>query len=170
MDTIAYEIGAVFLLAALLMYGTLGGFIPRHLKGGAAFAVLAGIAALGFVVYHFAPDLYALWRPSYAGSPSLTTSRPAPVAVKPVPRRAKSSPPVARAKKEPDANWKTTIVDGSVPAAAEPAVTPVPKAAEDVQTKPDDTPKYESSPYDSRTKRAIKSIGHFLHIERKKEQ
>ena len=56
-STLAYEIGALFLLAALLMYGTVGGFIPRSLSTGSGLPILLGVVVLAFAIYRFGPDL-----------------------------------------------------------------------------------------------------------------
>jgi hypothetical protein len=195
-STFAYEIGAVFLLAALLMLGTVSGFVPRILRTGAA-PIFFGVALLGFVVYRFGPDLYAGWLSIGAVAPSLASSRPALAGPVPAPEPTRSAAPHAHAAKQPEAHWKTIIIDDSVPAATEPPPPPG-RLIEDADAKPavqssaltehaDTTPAAKSSaltgdtgnaaaesccnsPYDSGIRRAVKSIGHFLHIGRKKEQ
>lgn len=174
-STLAYEIGAVFLLAALLMYGTANGLVPRSLRVGKTFPILLAAGALVFAIYRFGLDLYADWRSASPVEPGATAARPAPAGRTPAPGPAKSGAPPARATKQPDANRKTIIIE-SVPAPADPLATPSGKPAENAaeaktaaDTKP--APKSsDSSPYDSGVKRAIKSVGRFLHVERKKEQ
>jgi len=197
-STFAYEIGAVFLLAALLMYGTVSGLIPRAFRAGKPAPIFFGIALLGFAIYRFGPDLYAGWLSIGAVAPSLTSSRPTPAEATPAPHPVRPAASKANAQRQPNSGWKTIVLNDSVPAPTEPA-PPVGKAIEDTDAKPaaesptlteraDTTPAAESSaltgqtgrkaagesccnsPYDSGAKRAIKSIGHFLHIGQRKEQ
>jgi hypothetical protein len=164
---LAYQIGGVFLLAAMLMFGSAHGLIPRGLTN-AGVPICVGAALLGFLIWHFWPELYANARSIGTLAPSLTTSRPAPAAPAPAARPKRSPAPHPTVAKQPEVKWKTTIVDDSVPAAAEPVSTPIGSPAESVDT----TPAAESSgsaPHDGGAKRAIKSIGHFLHIGRKKK-
>ena len=194
-STFAYEIGAVFLLAALLMYGTVSGLIPRTLRAGKPAPIFFGIALLGFAIYRYGPDLYAGWLSIGAVAPSLTSSRPTPAQPTPAPRPVKSSASKANTQRQPNSDWKAIVLNDSVPAET---ASPVGKPIEDADAKPamessapteraDTTPAAASSaltgetgrtaaesccnsPYDSGAKRAIKSIGHFLHIGPRKEQ
>jgi hypothetical protein len=174
-STLAYEIGAVFLLAALLMYGTANGLVPRSLRVGKTFPMLLAAGALAFAIYRFGPDLYADWRSASAIEPGVTAAQPAPAGRTPAPVPAKSGAPPATATKQSDTHWKTIIVE-SVPAAADPGAPPGGKPAEnaaDAKTATDTksaAKSSDSSPYDSGVTRAIKSVGRFLHVERKKEQ
>ncbi len=174
-STLAYEIGAVFLLAALLMYGTANGLVPRSLRVGKTFPVLLAAGVLAFAIYRFGPDLYADWLSATAVAPGVPAIRPTPAGRTPAPGPAKSGAAPVRAAKQPDTNRKTIIVE-SVPAPADPAATPVDKPAEnaaDAKTVTDTktaAKSSDSSPYDSGVKRAIKSVGRFLHVERRKEQ
>lgn len=177
-STLAYEIGAVFLLAALLMYGTANGFVPRFLRVGKTFPVLLAAGTLAFAVYRFGPDVYADWLSTAAVAPRLTPSQPTPAAPASAPPPRKSGAHQARATQQPEANSKTLVIVESVPAAADPAATPAEKPAENAaNTKTaaaTDTKaaakSSDSSPYDSGVTHAIKSVGRFLHIGHKKEQ
>jgi len=195
-STFAYEIGAVFLLAALLMYGTVSGLVPRALKAGKPGPIVLGVALLGFVIYRYGPDLYAGWLSIGSVAPSLTSSRPTPAEPTPAPRPVKSAASRANTQRQSNSSWKAIVLNDSVPAEPAPLVG---KPIEDVDAKPalessaptehaDTTPAAASysatgdtgrkaaeksccnSPYDSGAKRAIKSIGHFLHIGPRKEQ
>jgi hypothetical protein len=163
---LAYQIGGLFLLAAMLIFGSAHGLIPRGLRNAGA-PICVGVALLGFLIWHFWPDLYASARSIGALAPSLTTSRPAPA----VPASAalpKRSPAHASPAKQPETKWKTIIVNDSVPVATESVSTPIAGPAESAST----TPAAESSgsaSHDGSAKRAMKSIGHFLHIGRKKK-
>jgi len=175
-STLAYEIGAVFLLAALLMYGTANGFVPRGLRVGKTFPMLLAAGTLLFAIYRFAPDLYEAWTSASAVAPGVTTAQPAPAGRTPASAPAKSGAPQASGTKQPRANWKTMVIE-SVPA-ADPAASPGGKPAEGVAgdkataaAGPHPAAKSsDSSPYDSGATRAIKSIGRFLHVGHKKEQ
>jgi hypothetical protein len=176
-STLAYEIGAVFLLAALLMYGTANGFVPRSLRVGKTFPILLAAAALVFAIYRLGPDLYEDWRSASAAAPGVTTAQPAPAERTPASGPTTSGAPPARATTQANTNWKTIVIE-SVPAAADPATTPGGKPAENaadtkIATATGIQPAAKSSagsPYDSGVKRAVKSVARFLHVERKKEQ
>jgi hypothetical protein len=55
-DYIAYELGAVFLLAGMLMFGTAHGFIPRSLRNIGAPILIVG-ALIVFLVWQFGADM-----------------------------------------------------------------------------------------------------------------
>jgi hypothetical protein len=165
---LAYQIGGVFLLAAMLMFGSSHGLIPRSLRN-AGTTMCVGVALFGFLIWHFWPDLYAKARSIGALAPSLTTSRPAPA---PASRPKRSAAPHASATKQPETKWKTIIVDDSVPAATGPVPTPSSGTGADTASKPaaeSSSSSPGSSTNDSGAKRAIKSVGHFLHIGPKKK-
>jgi hypothetical protein len=42
MTSFSFEIGAIFLLAAMLMYGTVSGFLPRALHAGRTAPIVIG--------------------------------------------------------------------------------------------------------------------------------
>lgn len=192
MNSIAYDIGGVFLLAAIAMiYGRVRGLLPRGLRTGAIPAVI-GIGVLGLAAYQFWPNLSAaLWSLGGAGNnrpasgSSSTSATPG----------AKSAAHAAIPEKPAATHWKTIIVDDSVPQPPEPAaVTATPAEPEPVRgaapAHADDGTSpatfsspaskasardssagnpSESSPYDSKTKRGIKAIGRFLHRSRSRQ-
>lgn len=186
-STPAYEIGGIFLLGALFMYGTLSGLIPRSFRAGRPASIVLGVLLLGYALYRFGPDLSAGLR-SVAGDPSSATSpRPTPAVV--VLRPDKPAPPRTKATRQPAPQWKTTIVDDSVPQASEPApevvVSPpasrggpenadaIPSAKPFVGAAESPVPTAESpdgSAYDSGVKRAIESVGHFVNFGRTRER
>lgn len=179
MSDIAYEIAGLFLLAALLMYGTLSGFLPKVFRAGKAVPWFLGAAAALFGLYYFAPDISRVWS-SLTGSPSEVTS------TEPVqPSQSKTTSPVL-IQKRPAApvtshavtDWKTVTADPSIPiATATPTngsdgtlrsadapvqVNAAPKAP------PPDAESSGDSPFDSGIQRAAKHVGRFLHIGRRK--
>ncbi len=156
MNSIAYEMGAVFLLAAMLMFGSAHGFIPRSLRNTGA-PILIGVALLGFLIWRFGPDLYANARSNVA--PWLTTSQP--------PRADPASAPAPSPAPHP-AKPSAPRVEGIVirevvspPAEAAPALVEASKPVDTLAQEPHN---------DRGVKRAVKSVGHFLHIGRHKEQ
>lgn len=180
--------GAVFLLAAMLMFGSAHGFIPRSLRNAGA-PIAVGVLLVVFLIWRFGPDLSSNfpstveWAFPTSQPPSAEPSqaaRPSPAAG---PSQAASSP----AKSAP-ASVKTIVIHEVAPARTQPApaaealVAPKPVEEKPVEEKPiavkptevaEAKPTVESSgssPYDSGVKRAVKSVGRFLHIGGKKEQ
>lgn len=177
-STVSYQVGAVFLLCACLMYGTLSGFFPRVLRGGKAAPLLIGLVLLGFVVYRFAPaTVNNTVAPAVPASP-----RPAP----------KPAPVVthARTPKRPAPQVRAKMIDQAVPVAPPAAVKPepvTPPPIAPVLPSPEPSPSAaptpsedrasprpadlsgDDDPYDSGLKRGIKRLGRFLHLVRKKE-
>jgi hypothetical protein len=185
MNSIAYEMGAVFLLAAMLMFGSAHGFIPRSLRNAGA-PIVAGVLLVGFLIWRFGPDLWENARSN--GSPWFASSQPAPAA--PASSQPASSQP-APAGKAPAPRPAKSVAPGVtgivirevVPAPTElspaepapPVIVAGPIADKPVAEKPigvaDAKPAPESSgssPYDSGVKRAVESVGRFLHIGGKK--
>lgn len=139
--------------------------------------------------------LVAKIEPDGAVGPTLDVPRPSPGGLTPAPRPLKPAAATAEPQKQPDSNWKTVELNDLVSApigSASPAGRPGKDAdaktvaASSVLTEQADTtpagkapgvtrdagPKAAvessgSSPYDSGVKRAVKSVGHFLHIGRK---
>jgi hypothetical protein len=175
-STPAYEIGAIFLLVALLMYGTLSGFIPRSFHAGKPAPIILGVLLLGYALYRFGPDLSSGWR-SIANPPNSASPHPTPAAATP------ATPGPSHAKAMRSATHRQTAANDSVPILSGPAPLANPAEAPGAyQTQPAKplvaangapAPSGEptsGSPYDSGVKRAIKSVGHFLHIGRKRDQ
>lgn len=179
-STPAYEIGAVFLLAALLMFGTMSGFIPRSFRAGKPAPIVLGVLMLGYALYRFGPDLSAGWRSIVANSPNIASPHPTPAAstlATPAP-----ATPHARAT-HPATHRQTTAIDGSVPTLSGSAPVANPAEAPGADATPLAKPLFAAngapapsgeppggSPYDSGIKRVFKSVGHVLHIGRRKEQ
>jgi hypothetical protein len=194
MNSIAFEMGAVFLLAGMLMLASAHGLIPRSLRNIGA-PILVGVVLAGFLIWRFGPDLYANARsnaaPWFAAS-WFATAEPAQAEAHPAGPAPSGKAPATHRAKLVTQDAKAIVIREVVSAPAEatpPAVavseTPVaeePIAAKPVAAKPippksvDDAvakPAPESSgssPYDSGVKRAVKSVGRFLHIGGKKEQ
>jgi len=143
MNVPAYEIGAVFFLVVLVMAGTMTrGLMPRGEKSQVVLVVLIG----GFFVYQSMPPLATIFDFSRAGSTQAPT-KPAPVeptAVKP------KSPP----------RTETRVREVQV---VQPPPAPEPQPVE-IITPPEAQPAAE----DKGVKHAVKSVGKFLHIGRKK--
>lgn len=175
---LAYQIGGIFLLCAMLMWGTMGGFMPRALRVGKPASLFILCALLAFALYRFGPDMLAMLPSATSLAPDVTPSRPAgaQTAVPPPQRRISSPSP----QREPAAKWKAPVISPSEPVAVSspPAQTVAPERAEPApavippsQPEPQKWDSSDSSPYDSKTKRAIKAAGRFLHItKRKKDQ
>ncbi len=152
-SNISFEVGALLLLAAILMYGTVTGFVPRMFRRSTAAPMFVAVAVAGFVVYRFGPDIS-----SYAGSLLPRPANAAAVVTLP----AKEEAPRKVIKKPAVQNWRTTDVDAAVPVIVEPPPA-VSDPAKGIEASSED------SPYDSGIKRAAKHLGRFLHIGRKKE-
>jgi hypothetical protein len=181
-STLAYEIGAVFLFAAMLMFGSAHGFIPRSLRNIGA-PVIVGVALVGFLIWRFGPDLYANARSTAApwfATPEPATSAPARSEAPPTPAATtgpvKSTAEKAHASKQPYPAANGIVIRDVIPVPAEPArpIEAAPPIAETQSTGKvaEAAPVADStgsSPYDSGAKRAVKSIGHFLHIGGKKK-
>jgi hypothetical protein len=180
MNSIAYEMGAVFLLAAMLMFGSAHGFIPRSLRNAGA-PIVVGVLLVGFLTWRFGPDLWENARSN--ASPWFATSQPAPA--EPSPSQPASSQPAPAGKAPAPRPAKSVapsvtgiVIREVVPSPIELSPTePAPPVivAGPITDKPievaDAKPAPESSgssPYDSGVKRAVKSVGRFLHIGGKK--
>jgi hypothetical protein len=163
--------GAVFLLAAMLMFGSAHGLIPRSLRNAGA-PILVGVALVGFLIWRFGPDLYTAARSNAA--PWFATAEPAPVGPAP-----SGKAPAARAAKSAAPSVKGIVIREVVSAPTEPArpaealIAAKPIAEKPIAEKPIEVADAKpaapesssgSSPYDSGVKRAVKSVGHFLHI------
>jgi hypothetical protein len=166
---LAYQIGGIFLLAALFMLGTMSGLVPKLFRGNAT-AILGGIVVLGFVSYFYGSDIRA-WRPWQSSPPQQqqpqAVSTPAPAAV--VHNRAR---PAAVQTSEPAKlpEPKVIVWSDDVPVAQPKAADPEPAQSREPATTATSLDSDESSPYDSKAKRAIKSIGRALHIHKNNNQ
>jgi hypothetical protein len=161
---LAYEIGAVFLLAALLMFGSVQGFMGRFRLGGGAMVAL-GAAVVVFGLYHYWDQILALAAPTdsaaHVSAPAAPASAPAPV---------KRTPARRGSTRAPEPTEKIIVVEEVpaeriiVPAAPEKSPT-AEKPEIETRSVPDPC---EKSPYESKARRAMKSMGCGLHIIRKK--
>jgi hypothetical protein len=151
---LSYEIGGIFLLCALLMLGTMSGFVPR-LRAGKSVVVVALLLMLAWVAYRHWPVLSAWVSPA------------APAAA---PTSAPAKPPVVSREKTPPAKWKTTVVDDSVPAPATPAASepesaPPPASAPAPPAEPD-----KQVEEGGRVKRTLRRVGRLLHGGKSEEK
>jgi len=162
---LAYEIGAVFLLAAMLMWGSSARFFPNFRLGPGTLAA-AGIALSVFAVFRYGGEVWSSFAPSAsAAAPATAASVPARIST-PLPVKPAAPPP----------HWKTVVVDQAladreaipVAAAAAPAPAPEPKPlAAPVASQLSEAPPAgpcETSPYQSKIKRALKAAGCATHI------
>ncbi len=204
MDTTAYEIGAVFFLAALFMMGTLTrGLIPVPIfKNAKLVMLLTGALLVGWVAYLRLPDISGFFDVGIAKrtvpSEAVPVETPKPVAAGP----AVPAPPAFRSTGQPAATVKPTVRPApAVKATIRPApvvqireassaqVAPAVALAPQPQQIPDAPAHIEAAPPvqpvasgseleaapnhqadGNRVKRAIKSVGHFLHIGHEKYQ
>jgi|GEM_PF-1865716 len=177
LTTFSYEIGAVFLLAALLMYGTRSGFILPSFQVGKLTSIILGVLMLVFGIYHLGPDLSAAWSSMFASATN-SASPPQTPAIEAAPRPSKPAASHAKAADQLAPHWKTVVVDDAVPAPTEAAQSsanassPASPASEQADTtrseKPPSSESSDESPHDRRIKRAVKRVGRFLHITRGK--
>ena len=159
-QSLAYEIGAVFLLAALLIGGSSSRFLPR-LRLGAGSLAAAGIAISIFAIFHYGPELWSAFVPPM----------PAPSSVAAPAAPAKSPAPMKQARAASEPHWKTIVVEGVPAAESEPvAVQPVAVKAD---PRHDDlasaavnaaSDPCEKSQYDAKAKRWLKSAGCAMHL------
>ncbi len=149
---LAYQIGAVFLLVALLMYGTVGGFTPQFLRNSRYLPALIIVGLIGFGFYQAWPSLMS-WIGSLSSSPA-----PQPTAAGPTP-----APPVRRAApaqlKAPEVHWKTTVIDDTVPKVIDPPSTLAPESGPDP-----DSDLEPAKPSEGKAKHAAKAVGRFFHV------
>jgi hypothetical protein len=160
-STIALEIGGTFLLAALLMYGTMTGLLPRvfHARKPAGVVLVVLLAAVAF--YYFGPDLSPAWRAAIA------PAAPRPPAVPKFPARSAESPKPRASASRPAPRAEITILED--PPAPAPEIEPAPEAAAADASRSAATaaaPLSNDSPYDSGIKRGIKRVGRLLHIRK----
>jgi hypothetical protein len=149
-DVPAYQIGGVFLLMALFMYGTsVSGFFPKVRGHGKTVAIVIAVVAIVALAIHYAPDWIEQARAALISKPE-----PAPAPVSPQKSAAKARPhPVKTAVKPavpaPEARMMVVPEDLPQPVAEAPVQTEAPA---------------DTDAYDSRMKHAAKSVGRFLHV------
>ncbi len=174
-STLAYEIGGVFLLAALFMYGTMvRGFIPDIFKNAKLAGLVVGIVALGLIAYQWFPEVSFALRSAFMPSTVTPQASALPVPAEPAPVRRQVTKQVQPAP-------RAVIADGPshppMPATIQPADsatlvsrdvradTPEVTHAAAIKSDPEHTSEPSS---ENRAKRVVKSVGHFLHIGREK--
>lgn len=179
-DITAYQIGAVFLLAALFMAGTLTrGLFRTHIFDNVKVTLFVVAAVLiGFAVYRGLPDISRLFN-SAAESPS-----PGPAALAPGVPIKRNDTPLPQAIKTRETQAQTTHQALPVQGVASPpnvvlhlavdppsstAITPQPEASSQPGSAtatfaPASMPEPRTQESGNRVKRVIKSVGHFLHI------
>jgi len=172
----------MFLLAALLMYGTLSGFIPPSFQAGKLIPIILGALLLGFGIFHFGPNLSAGWRSMFANATRIASPRQSPSVGAVAPHPTVPAPSHAKATKQSAPHWKTIVVDDSVFAATKPTLAspnPGPPASASPEVpeeayaipaaKPSGAESSADSHHDHGIKRAVKGVGRFLHISRAKD-
>lgn len=149
--TLALEIGAVFLFAALLMHLSSRGFMPEILKHVRWLVIAAGLLIAGFTVYRWAAPQIDFW-PASSRTPAAASTAPAPAKVAPA-RIA----PVPRA--------RIREVESPIEIAPAPA-PPVVAAPAEEPAVTEEAPAPEKG---NRVKRWIRSVGRAFHPKREKE-
>lgn len=167
--TLAFGIGAIFMLAGLLMLGTKTELLPRMFQAGKAGPLILGALLMVFAICRYGWEMWdqleIVWA-SVAGADSGgMTARPqaeaAPLAKQSSPRhpspqlraRVTNAGPAAPVSGSEEAPMEVITVAAPV----EPAG---PDAAPGSNASADDA-------YDSGLKRAVKHVGRFLHISKK---
>jgi hypothetical protein len=183
-DTLAYQIGAVFFLAALCMAWTLTrDLFPRGVLKTVKLSMLVAAALLvGFVVYRRLPDISSVF--DFASSRSTETpAQGAPASAVTI-KQSDAQPPATKIRKAQIIRQAAPALDAApepqetIPAADPPSAVSQPQT--DASSPPSSigetsasvqswraTPVQESG---NRVQRAIKSVGHFLHIGHEKYQ
>jgi hypothetical protein len=148
MPALSFELGAIFLLCAMLMWGTMSGFLPR-LRISPAIAITVTLLVLLAAAWRWSPQfdlsflsgfLHESPTPvSAAKPPTAPATAPQPKATKTAPRRIEV--------------WHTTVIEPVPPTTATEDPAPSP---------PQRTKSDGSSPYDSKVKRAAKAVGRFF--------
>ena len=165
--TMSYAIGAVFLLATLLVLASRAGIIPVRFVGNKLFPILAGALVFLAVNFNLGPYFAARWRslwPSAAKGVAAVSQTQAPRA-EPVRVRhpAVKTMPLA---KPPAADLTGVVVTrGSDAEPGEPAPgTSVPPSPSASAPDPSTQPARSAEDHQGRFKHAVQSVGHFLHI------
>jgi hypothetical protein len=185
-DTLAYQIGAMFFLAVLFMAGTLTrGLFPKDIfKSVKLTALVVAVLLVGFVMYRRRQDISSVLDFTPSGStPIPVQGAPAPgVAIKKggAPRPATKAREVQTIRQTPPALDATPRPQETPNLVAGPQLPAVSPPQSDAFSPPGSvgegaasagsrqaTPALESG---NRVKRAIKSVGHFLHIGHEKYQ
>jgi hypothetical protein len=152
-DVPAYQIGGVFLLMALFMYGTsVSGFFPKLAGHGRTAALVISAIALAVVAIRYAPQALEQAQ-AWMGTPEAKPAAPAPAAAIAAKPKAPRAPKAVAAPTE-----KIIIPPDDSPQIERVIVEPAPA---DKHT--------DTNPYDSKLKRAAKSVGRILHLAPRKD-
>jgi len=156
-QTLSYQIGAVFFLAALMILGTMtrGLFPVGMFKNVTLTLGIVTVIVGGYAAYRALPDMSSWF---HFGSEEARTQA-APVATPaPVPK-ATVKRPVAPAAVAPVGEGPRPVIR-EVETPAEPVAEPSPVVVRNPATEPDQ---------EGNGKKVIKSVGRFLHIVKKKD-
>jgi hypothetical protein len=171
-DVLAYQIGAVFFLVVLFMAGTMTrGLFPDGLfKNIKLTAFVVAALLVGFLVYRNLPDISSIF--NFDSNPGSTVQTPAPEPVTPAVPAKRASAPRSQASQA-----KTGEVRIIQPADPEPDLAVQPAPADLPQTPASQPRPAVSQPSviaetraqptqesGNKVKRAMKSMGHFLHL------
>jgi hypothetical protein len=152
MPALSFELGAIFLFCALLMYGTMSGFLPK-LRISPAIAIAVMLLVLLAAAWRLSPQLDLSFLSGFLHeSPTrVSTAKPAmPPPTAPPPKATKTTPRRIEV-------WHATVVE------AVPQATPPASVTEDpAPSAPQRTTSDGSSPYDSKVKRAARAVGRFF--------
>jgi hypothetical protein len=153
--TLAYEIGAVFLLAALLMAGSGAKSLLglKTLRTVRSTMLVAGGILVAMALYRSLPDIMAMLP---ASDPHPAAAAPATATVVASPARTTHAVP-----KEPEKQY--ILYSAPVGSAASVAVVPAPVVVTPSRV-PEPAAETAADQSTSKRKKVIKSVGHFLHI------
>jgi hypothetical protein len=153
-DVPAYQIGGVFLLMALFMYGTsVSGFFPKLSGHGKTVALVIGVVALVVLGIRYWPQMVEQARAAWIGTPEAKPAAPAPATAIAAKAKASRAPKSAVASQP-----KIVIPPDDSPQIERVIVEPATAAGP-----------AEANPYDSKLKHAAKSVGRFLHVVPRKD-
>jgi len=185
-STLAYQIGAVFFLAVLFMTGTLTrGLFPSNIFKSVKLAIFVVAALLvGFVAYRKLPDISGVL--DFRSSDTTQAPAQGTTAAGVAPKQSNAPQPTIKTRgvqtihqTAPPPDAATEPQETSSPA-PDPPQSAVSQPQRDAFSPPSSvgagstsagswraTPAQESG---NRVKRAVKSVGHFLHIGHEKYQ
>lgn len=164
-----FGIGAIFFLAALLMFGTKSGFLPRFFHAGRTGPAILGALLVVGALLQYGPEI---WDEFSSGLSSIVgIGRAAAPRDSPKDLPATRTPASAAAPPKP----AKQAVQHAPAAAPVPTEVIVPEPVEVIRVAAPDEPVAVQTdsvddPYDSGLKRAVKHAGRFLHISKKPQQ
>lgn len=170
-STLAYEIGAVFLFAAMVMFGTWTGLTKKLFGLFGTKSIIALLAAgLCFVFYQYSSQILAALP---LGSSESSRESAVPASARAVPASpavsttsaasAMRSSRTAASSAKPVEHWKTVVVEESTPA---PQVAPPPAPIQETPAavEPAKVDPCDKSQYQGKLKRWMKSAGCAIHV------